>query len=732
MFFLVVGCAALLIGRRAGFLTAAVSSLVGLLLLLAGRAGWLVNIDRPRVDIINWVLLSTAFFISAYVTGLVIRQAERAIGAAKSELVERIRTELEVRRLNSQLEKALGEGKRRFRRVFEVSPVAIVITTLEDGRLVEANDAYWILSGHDPKTSIGKSTLELRSDYDVDQRRQFVSALTAERSIRHPNHIFVDEAGISRPTMAFYELIDLDGQPAILSMFYDMTEQVEAQNALQRSEEQVRGLLNAVPDEIFELRSDGRVLQHIAPAALSASETPNNFAGRSIDEFMPPSVVQQIRFAMERSLESGMLHVIEYELPRGDRTSVHEARVVISGSATVLMIVRDVSLQKWMETERERIIDELVRRNTESETLRETTVIVTSTLDVAEAVQRILKQLKRVIAYDSASIWLYKNNTAHMIDGDSIPDVPEAGKYFTVSANEPDHPLWVEDAPYILLDDVQQDYPQFREPPINYIRGWLGVPLKVRGRLIGLLSLDSRSVGRFTHADARLAVNFANQASIALENARLFSDLEAELEHHQLLIRELDAINANLAREIEERKRAEQALQEMAVTDPLTGLFNRRHFFHTAGSSLTHAARYRHEVTIMMLDVDHFKLINDTYGHRIGDLALQHLVSGIRSCIRKTDMAARFGGDEFAILMPETDHVQALQVAGRIHHFIRSNPVPDLDTNVTCTVSVGIASFTAQQDGTSIDALFEQADQALYKAKQAGRNQTCLYNDHKA
>jgi diguanylate cyclase (GGDEF)-like protein len=95
-------------------------------------------------------------------------------------------------------------------------------------------------------------------------------------------------------------------------------------------------------------------------------------------------------------------------------------------------------------------------------------------------------------------------------------------------------------------------------------------------------------------------------------------------------------------------------------------------------------------------------------------------------------MAARFGGDEFAILMPETDAAQAQQVASRIHRFIRSSPVPDLDTNITCTVSIGIASLTAQQDGRSIDALLEQADQALYKAKQAGRDQTCLYNDHKA
>lgn len=733
MFFLVVACAALLIGRRAGFLAAALASLVGLILLVAGRAGWLVNFDRPRVDIINWVLLSVGFFICAYVVSLVIRQAERAILAAKSEVQERIRTEVEVRRLNAQLEKALGEGEHRFRRVFEVSPVAIVVTTLEDGRLIEANAAYWKLSGHDPKTSIGKSTLELRSDYDVEQRNQFISALMSERSIRNPSHLFVSELGISRPTMAFYELIDLGGQPAILSMFYDMTEQVEVQNALRRSEEQLRGLLNAIPDEIFELRSDGRILQHkhISSIDLSEAEPRMDFTGRSIEEVMPPSVVSQIRFAMERALESGMLHMVEYELPKGDKTSMHEARVVVSGTATVLMIVRDISLQKWMETEREHIIDELVKRNTESETLRETTVIVTSTLDVAEAVQRILKQLKRVIAYDSASVWMYKGNAAHMIDGDGTPALDEKDKHYVLADNEPDHALWVEDAPYILLDDIQQNYPQFRQYPLNYIRSWLGVPLKVRGKLIGLLCLDSRLIRRFTHTDARLALNYANQASIALENARLFSDLEEELESHQRLIRELDSINVNLAREIEERKRAQQALQEMAITDSLTGLFNRRHFLTTAGFNLTHATRYHHQVTIMMLDIDHFKEINDSLGHKVGDLALQHLVTGIRSCIRQTDMAARFGGDEFAIFMPETDSSHAMQVAERIHQSIRNNPIPDLDTRVTCTVSIGITSFTAQQTDISIESLLDQADKALYVAKQSGRNQTRLYDELK-
>jgi PAS domain S-box-containing protein len=684
LFFLLVVGAALVIGRRAGYVTALIAVALGLVLLVAARAGLLPNLNRPALDIVNWVTLSFGFFVAAHIVSLVIRQAERAIAAAQSELAERTRAEAEVRRLNSelegrvrertsqlaareaflsgildgagdaiitmdethqilsfsksaerifgytaseivgqpldvllpplliqahrqhiqnfeqssdasrfmgsrrevygrrkdgtefpaqasiskitvddklifsaflwdiserrQLELALREKEERFRRLFEISPVAIVVTTLAEGRLLEANEAYWKMSGHDPGTSIGKTTLELRAGYEARQRQDFVAELMAKKSIRHPNYVFVDEAGNLRPTMAFYELIDLNGQPTILSMFYDMTEQVEAQNALQRSAEHVRGLLNAVPDTIFELRRDGLVLQYI-PAADSAAKEPSEaFVGKSIEQIMPASVAGQVMFAVERALESGLLHVIEYQLRQASQEKTYEARVAVNGEDRTLMIVRDVSLHKWLEAERDRMIEELEQRNAESESLRETTVIVTSTLDISEAVQRILQQLKRVIAYDSASVWLYQGNTAHMVGGDGIPDIPEEDRHYIVGEADPDFPLWSEKLPYILLDDVQAGYAQFREPPINYIHGWLSIPLRVRGELTGFISLDSKAAGQFTDEDARLALNYANQVSVALENARLFTDLQNELNERQKLIHELDAKNSELER----------------------------------------------------------------------------------------------------------------------------------------------------------------------------------------
>jgi len=207
----------------------------------------------------------------------------------------------------------------------------------------------------------------------------------------------------------------------------------------------------------------------------------------------------------------------------------------------------EAALQKELD-ERQKLIEELELRNAESETLRETTVIVTSTLDVTEAVTRILEQLKRVIGYDSASVWLYKGKFASLVGEDGLPEMLEQDRTYAVNESEPDYPLWEHNAPYVLLDDVQAKYPQFRQPPIDYIHGWLAIPLKVRGKMIGFISLDSRAPGQFDERDAELALTYANQVSIALENARLFSDLQSELTERQKLIGELESKNGELER----------------------------------------------------------------------------------------------------------------------------------------------------------------------------------------
>jgi len=162
-------------------------------------------------------------------------------------------------------------------------------------------------------------------------------------------------------------LINVNDQPAILSMFYDLTEQVDAQEALRRNEARTRALLNAIPDMIFEFDSAG-IIRQFSPSPTTASLLPpEEFVGKNISQILPPSIVDQTMFAIQRALESRQLHVFEYQLPIDGENKSYEARIVASDSYTVLAMVRDVTLRKWVEGERENIIDELEAKNAELE-----------------------------------------------------------------------------------------------------------------------------------------------------------------------------------------------------------------------------------------------------------------------------------------------------------------------------------------------------------------------------
>lgn len=395
-----------------------------------------------------------------------------------------------------------------------------------------------------------------------------------------------------------------------------------------------------------------------------------------------------------------------------------------------IAIKENITERRRFELERGRLIEDLERRNAESESLRETTVIVTSTLDIVEAVQRILHQLKRVIAYDSASVWLYKDNTtAHLVGGDGLPEMSEEGKRYVLSEADPDHPIWALNSPYVLLDDIQADYPIFRVPPINYIHSWMAVPLRVRGELMGFISLDGKNIGQFTHADAQMALNYANQTSVALENAHLFSNLQNELEQRQKLINDLDTANVQLEEQVREIQRLHNTLREQVVRDVLTGLHNRRYLAETLGRELARAVREGYPVCFIMIDLDHFKKINDTYGHVTGDFVLQHLANQLQIHTRSGDIVCRYGGEEFLLVLPNTSTETAIQIANRLRIALQDSNVFENGQIINATISLGISEFPTD-DSTETGTL-EKADKALYSAKRNGRNQVSVWSNIK-
>lgn len=178
--------------------------------------------------------------------------------------------------------------------------------------------------------------------------------------------------------------------------------------------------------------------------------------------------------------------------------------------------------------------------------------------------------------------------------------------------------------------------------------------------------------------------------------------------------------------DISERVRLLEKTREMANRDDLTGLHNRRHFFELTAGELERADRYGTCLSLLLLDVDHFKLVNDTYGHQAGDELLSQLADIFRSTLRASDVAGRVGGEEFAVVLPETDLNRATEVAGRLRQVVESLRVDMGDRGELdrVTVSMGLAEFrhAGQADPDDFRTLYERADRALYAAKRSGRN----------
>lgn len=186
-------------------------------------------------------------------------------------------------------------------------------------------------------------------------------------------------------------------------------------------------------------------------------------------------------------------------------------------------------------------------------------------------------------------------------------------------------------------------------------------------------------------------------------------------------------------RDITSRVRAENASKEIllkqAYTDPLTNLANRRCFFEYLDPTVK--TLHSKNVSILLLDLDYFKRINDQYGHYVGDQILQGVADKIRSCIRSTDIAARLGGEEFGIYLPDTKLDKAQEVAQRLRNIINDSTfiIHEYNFIITCTVSIGVASTSAISSTTLID-LYKLADKRLYKAKATGRNQVSIEDDY--
>ena len=237
-----------------------------------------------------------------------------------------------------------------------------------------------------------------------------------------------------------------------------------------------------------------------------------------------------------------------------------------------------------------------------------------------------------------------------------------------------------------------------------------------------------------TSGEYRLALEYLemyynlNRAAFDVESDRRLKSIEII---HQVENTRKDAEifhlrNVQLQQEVEERKKAQSALEHLATQDPLTGLTNRRHFLELARRAFTQASRYHRPMTVMMIDVDQFKLINDTFGHKAGDNVLIAVAAAMHETLRTVDILGRFGGDEFVILLPETETEGAFCLAERLRSCLIARNEATGVVTLPVTLSIGIAYYTNDPNLT-LDTLLQQADKAMYLSKQGGRNRVTIY-----
>ncbi|MEK6220874.1 MAG: diguanylate cyclase [Chloroflexota bacterium] len=381
-------------------------------------------------------------------------------------------------------------------------------------------------------------------------------------------------------------------------------------------------------------------------------------------------------------------------------------------------------------------INQLQQRVHELEKIMDIGRELTAKRSLNELLKKILVTASDLVASEVASIILNDTETGELhirvsFQPASVDDVVElnipvpldnsiAGEVF--KTGKP-----------IIVEDAAADKRHFKKIDVETgyeTHNLIGVPLRSGKLNLGVLMVTNKADGEpFNLSDQEILVVLGSHAAVSIENARLYTELHAyanELEERvSERTQDLKTANENLELEIEVRIRAEEELARLARTAPLTELNNRRHFFELGEQEFGRADRYNYQLSVMMIDIDHFKNINDTHGHFAGDQVLRAAGKILMKTMREVDIYGRYGGEEFVVLLPETDATQSLKTADRIRAAFEIASIPTDAGDLKITASLGLASLTPEI--TTLDALLDNADTALYQAKENGRNQVKIW-----
>lgn len=405
-----------------------------------------------------------------------------------------------------------------------------------------------------------------------------------------------------------------------------------------------------------------------------------------------PLLERAIRYAIERKQIEKMLDQLVQartrELVRANEELKSEIAVRKQTEASLRQAEQALhQANERLETQVAERTSQLKRRADELDALQRATFSLLTSLDPETLLVQILEGARQaIVTAENSCLYLSAERAGRLLK--HYPAGPHEPRLQVLDPPiPPDHLLArVGDGKPLRLDDAPDPAPAGASPPV---RSLIAAPLTLDEKVVGVLALEASQPEAFSEADLRLLSSFAATATAAIRNA---------VQHSEL--------------------------QNLATTDPLTGQLNRRALFDLGQRELDRFHRFGRPLAVILFDIDHFKLINDTYGHAAGDHALAEVIRRCSLIVRQVDILGRYGGDEFMVILTEADQPFARAVAERIRRSVEEAPVPSQAGAIQVSVSLGVA--LALPDTRQINELILRADQALYRAKRRGRNRVAL------
>lgn len=601
-----------------------------------------------------------------------------------------ISTDISTRK---QMEEALRTSEERYRALIEHSGLPIAVYDYDGTVLVFNAIAAQMFAG-EPRDFVGKSLHAIfpdaRANFFLERVRRVIDTGTPEEM----EDYIVSPAGAYWFWTTIYPVEDTSRHRFAAQVIgHDITERKQMEQALRASEERYERATSAgrVNAWDWNLQTNTIYVTDALKHLLGYTCEDQWHLLAAWEQLVHPEDLRRLTAQREAIYRGEVTEAVaEYRMLHRDgsvRWFLSRYQVIRDAAGTPIMISgTDTDI-----TELKQLAADLQHRVRELDALRATMNEITGELELEALLRAVLERAVILLEASSGQLALYAAeqyelrvlagyNTQPDVTGTHQPLTPGV----TAEVIQTRQPLRIE------------DYPARAEQIPDYValgaQSLLLVPLLLGEHVLGIIVIgDTRPDRTFTAADQDLLTLFAQQATIAIRNAQLFAEA-----------------------------------QRLATIDPLTGLYNRRAFFELAQREFDRSGRYAHPLSVVMLDIDQFKRVNDTYGHRVGDQVLQTVAHQCRATLRTLDIIGRYGGEEIIMLLPETDQPGGYQVTERLRQTLAQTVIATPDGDVWITVSLGVATIVTTGMVT-LEGLIDQADKALYRAKQAGRNRVAAW-----